>query len=586
MRYQLGVLVIALLTPSLAAAQSTTADGIAALARGDTAAAVRILRPLAESSEPDPLAQFFLATMYSSGSGVALDEFRACGLYLQSATAANPLASQAMTLADAILQMTSPPFRELCSAATAEVGREPPLARLAPGPDRTRSAGAQANTADGIEAFVRRDYQRAVEILKPIAERWQDQVDGAAVFFMAAMYANGLGLPQSLVRSCAVYFNLRDAGPFARLNTDTFSAIRETLAADQWEECQSLASLGFDHRFEPARFILESGHWIAIDLSSKTPTPSISATITYQGKENRTDVVVELLPGLVFLPIEHTELLLGGPTPWRRHFVELFTWVPEHKLSAWHLQWSLSEVVKDDLVSIALERLLTAAGHAPPASASLDPHSLVSVRVNAAGAAEWAILSGPNMRSEVMETEADRAEMEERRRQQEARRVADDRVDWKQVRDPDRPPSFRYADADGCAELFAYSWSDHRAEVIAIRVDKMPLQLSSDTPRTFDLATHQNEIEITVDVFERPQRSWDFCTDVGGNDWGRRERWRAVAGTVTIELGPPGLRARQPFKYRATIQIDGAECVGPTGVRIRSSQPIRVTAFVGGFSGG
>jgi TPR repeat protein len=203
MRYQLGVLVIALLTPSLAGAQSTTADGIAALARGDTAAAVRILRPLAESSEPDPLAQFFLATMYSYGAGVAPDEFRACGLYLQSATDANPLANQAITLRDAILQ-TIPGFGHLCSGAAPGVGREPPLARLAPSPDRTRAAGAQASTEDGIKAFVRRDYQRAVEILKPIAERWQAQFDGAAVFFMAAMYANGLSLPQSMVRSCAV----------------------------------------------------------------------------------------------------------------------------------------------------------------------------------------------------------------------------------------------------------------------------------------------------------------------------------------------------------------------------------------------
>jgi TPR repeat protein len=114
MRYQLGILVVALFTPSLAAAQSTTADGIVALASGDTAAALRILQPFAESSEPDPLAQFFLATMYSYGAGVAADEFRACGLYLQSATDANPLANQVTALRDAILQ-TIPGFGHLCS---------------------------------------------------------------------------------------------------------------------------------------------------------------------------------------------------------------------------------------------------------------------------------------------------------------------------------------------------------------------------------------------------------------------------------------------------------------------------------------
>jgi hypothetical protein len=56
-------LVISLLTPAVASAQMTTADGIYALIRGDEEAAVRILRPLAESSA-DPTAQFFMASLY------------------------------------------------------------------------------------------------------------------------------------------------------------------------------------------------------------------------------------------------------------------------------------------------------------------------------------------------------------------------------------------------------------------------------------------------------------------------------------------------------------------------------------------
>lgn len=82
MRYQVAFLVVALLAPSFAAAQSTTADGIRALARGDTGAALRILKPLADASEPDPLAQFFVATLHDTYSGVAMDPVRACGLYL------------------------------------------------------------------------------------------------------------------------------------------------------------------------------------------------------------------------------------------------------------------------------------------------------------------------------------------------------------------------------------------------------------------------------------------------------------------------------------------------------------------------
>ena len=46
------------------------------------------------------------------------------------------------------------------------------------------AVSAQAGTADGIVALMRGDYQRAVEILKPIAEDWRSQ-DPVAQFFMA-----------------------------------------------------------------------------------------------------------------------------------------------------------------------------------------------------------------------------------------------------------------------------------------------------------------------------------------------------------------------------------------------------------------
>ena len=100
MRFHVSLLIIAFLSPSPAAGQSTTADGIRALARGDAAAAGRILQPMAEGSEPDPLAQFFLATMYDTGSGVVRDHIRACGLYVKSATRTNPLSRQAILLSD------------------------------------------------------------------------------------------------------------------------------------------------------------------------------------------------------------------------------------------------------------------------------------------------------------------------------------------------------------------------------------------------------------------------------------------------------------------------------------------------------
>ena len=46
---------------------------------------------------------------------------------------------------------------------------------------------SQTGTADGVAALGRGDYQRAVEILKPIAEDWRTN-DTAAQFFMAGLY--------------------------------------------------------------------------------------------------------------------------------------------------------------------------------------------------------------------------------------------------------------------------------------------------------------------------------------------------------------------------------------------------------------
>ena len=57
-----------------------------------------------------------------------------------------------------------------------------------------RGVSAQTATADGVAALARGDYQRAVEILKPIAEDWNTE-DTAAQFFMAGLYESGDGMP-------------------------------------------------------------------------------------------------------------------------------------------------------------------------------------------------------------------------------------------------------------------------------------------------------------------------------------------------------------------------------------------------------
>jgi len=81
-------------------AQSGTADGLIALARGDYNAAAAILKPIAESdTSSDVPAQFLMATLYESGRGVPMDRLHACALYNRAANNPESLfGEQAMRL--------------------------------------------------------------------------------------------------------------------------------------------------------------------------------------------------------------------------------------------------------------------------------------------------------------------------------------------------------------------------------------------------------------------------------------------------------------------------------------------------------
>jgi hypothetical protein len=118
----------ALLVPVPAGAQTTAADGVQAIVRGDYPAAVRILRPLAEDApQPDPLAQYFMAMLYDSGHGVARSPMRACGLYLSAASPANPLMNQSLGRVRDIQEQFGGPAAAYCDAASAfRTPAEPP----------------------------------------------------------------------------------------------------------------------------------------------------------------------------------------------------------------------------------------------------------------------------------------------------------------------------------------------------------------------------------------------------------------------------------------------------------------------------
>jgi hypothetical protein len=121
MRLVRVIALAALFPPAAAGAQTTTADGVHAFLLGDYRAAAAILKPLAEqTSPPDPIAQFFLASLYDSGRGVDRNPMRACGLYVSAAAADMPLKQQAMEIAQTILEpAVSPAVRDrFCAPAT------------------------------------------------------------------------------------------------------------------------------------------------------------------------------------------------------------------------------------------------------------------------------------------------------------------------------------------------------------------------------------------------------------------------------------------------------------------------------------
>jgi len=464
----------------------------------------------------------------------------------------------------------------------------PPLVAAQPSPAGPAGSwvppaeGAHATTA-AIDAILRGDYAQAAAILTPIVDRWAEETEAVSVaaFFMATLYENGLGVPQDRARACALYARSEVGnGPFARVAGQLMRASMDGLETDLASSCVMMAGVGVNHGFTPASFTLDVDHSVSIDLASKNQ--EVVATVSFRGNDKEAALQLPLTPGAIFLPIKYTALDSRDGLGPRRHFIEASTWVPVSE-SRWELAWTLSEIVQADVVAVASEVLTLFEAEMPPSTAMVELRDLVTLHVNDAGHVEFGILGGPDPRREGIPTYAERKELEDLEKK---RKAADQKVNWKRRRSPDRPPAFAYADADGCGDLLLYGWSAERAESIAIRADKDLLQLSpASAPHVLDLAAQAGNIEVFTDVFDRPQRNWAFCTDVIVREEGpnatRQGTWRAVTGTVTIQLSAPGIRAGNPNQYRATIQIDNAEFLGPTGDIVRAAKPIRVTAVAG-----
>jgi hypothetical protein len=430
----------------------------------------------------------------------------------------------------------------------------------------SRTAQAQT-TADGIAAFHQGDYQRAAEILRPIAERFPMLDDGSAQFFMAQMYETGRGVPANPVRACALYLraSLDGTSPTNGERIEIGQKFRASLSAAQNDECIFLASFGFHVGLDRTTLELEAGLWVTLDTRE--------AIVTSERATKRVELPTPM-NGVRFLPPRHTELLTGGSRPERRHFIELAAWRLDDRGTKWILWSQLFEVIRTDWIRLAIiDELDTVFAPDPPLD--VDIHEFVRVRVGDAGDAELLVLKGPSARSEHIESES------ERRAHVESVRARDDalrRVDWTAVRDVRRTPTLTYADSSGCAYIFLYGWSADRLEALTVRADQALLQLT-EVPQTFDLAAARIGLEVTVHVFERPLHSWPFCTDVGGPNPVPRESWRPTAGKVTIEVSAESRGNERVM--RATVRIIDAEFLRDDGVRIKQTAPIVLTGTVG-----
>jgi hypothetical protein len=372
--------------PAVAGAQTTTADGVYALLRGDYVTAVRILKPLADSRDPDPTAQFFMAIAYESGLGVARFDFRSCRYYLDAVKPANPFMTASAALGESLRQRLPPAAVAFCSGPV-------PFPDPPPNPAGAPVATVGNEAQRSVDALLRGDDVRAYEILKPVAEP-RGATDHAAQFLLGALYDGGRGAPLDPTRACALYVRVMMVPTNELFHEQAMTLARHfftTRGQQAFDECQAVANAGFDHGFEAVTFALDPGRSITLDMGG--------ATIRGETGEKRSQGGWSGLatPGAKFLPARHTVLDVSGVSRQRRHFIELFAWRAGRD-GAWTLYWHVFEVVRDDLRAVGGGELARVTAPQPP----LD-HPELSERGVLRGNAELEVRSdlGPYPRDSV-----------------------------------------------------------------------------------------------------------------------------------------------------------------------------------------
>ena len=436
-------------------------------------------------------------------------------------------------------------------------------------------ASTQSRTADGVAALVRGDYQQAVEILKPIAEDWRSR-DAAAQFFMATLYEAGHGVSADPLRACALYARAgsNSDDPFGRQATTLLAASRAR-GKEFSQHCDQLAHFGFDTGFEPMIFDLGPGHFVDWTLDE--------ATVTYDGR-TKTSAIVLGDSGARFLPLQHTELGTGSTRSLTRHFVEAFVWCPNLKsgqwTGQWNLEWSVFEIVRDEMVQIDVpDSLIAVDGDAPPSRETFDVREYAALRVDDEGNAEWAVLKGPHTATQRIQTDDERREDRETAT---ARDAALKRVDWKQRSDVQRQPSMTYVGSGGCGFATVYGWTANRDETILVHVTADQLTSAAQS-MVWDISRSPGLLTVSTSVYDGPQREFPVCTDVSVKEEGavEPEVWQAISGTVSIEFSAPGIRANNPYLRRAVVTLSNLVLRNSVGATVTMSGPLELSAIIG-----
>ena len=252
-------------------------------------------------------------------------------------------------------------------------------------------AGAQTTAADGIKAIARGDYSNAVRILQPLAED-ASRPDPIALFFLATLYESGHGVAMNPIRACSLY--LKAATPTSPLRTQAL-ALAKRIHQDvpfMSERC-SAATVGLWRDPPAVSFVLGPNHTVRFDQEG--------FAVTYNGTRQVAGLTLGGA-GWAFLPTRHTQVDVSRPTYARRHFVEFFIWMPETTTgtTTWNLEWTIFEIVGTATVAVPTGGpMASIVATQPPMDDAIE--ALAQIRVNASGAAEWAIV-GSTPRSAVI----------------------------------------------------------------------------------------------------------------------------------------------------------------------------------------